>query len=298
MKATLLTLLLPLLMSCINDDLNSCRKLLPGIKILVANIPGMDVVNPADIKEVNLYVFDVNKNLISTEKAVMNELVYLTYPKVGKHLYVVAIANTLSEQTLTIPKTGENVGVGTISLKKTSVLDGIQLYAPPDDLFRGELSINVEEKKTAPYELPLRRIVSSVSIKIKGLQDYLQTDSANFSALIGSPYNTVGFNGQLSMQTRAAASPVNTPARGKLNTESGVCELPATRILSSAEGENVSISIYHGTKPVYTATHDSEGNPLKAINGKLLEVWINFTGQVDVSIKSSPWGEETIWKEF
>jgi hypothetical protein len=100
------------------------------------------------------------------------------------------------------------------------------------------------------------------------------------------------------MQTRAAGSPVNTPARGKLNTESGVCELPATRILSSAEGENVSISIYHGTKPVYTVAHDSEGKPLKAINGKLLEVWINFTGQVNVSIKSSPWGEETIWKEF
>ncbi|MDR1939113.1 MAG: FimB/Mfa2 family fimbrial subunit [Tannerellaceae bacterium] len=297
-KAAGLTLLLPFIMSCINEDLSSCKRTLPGIKLVVAAIPGIDVINPDDVKEVDLFVFDENKNFIATEKAVMNELVYLSYPTAGKQLYVVAIANALSKQTLAVPKAGEGMDAGHIALTRESIFDGMQLYASPDDLFRGELSIDTKEAKTEPYELPLHRIVSSVSLKVKGLQEYLQAENTEFSALVGSPYNTVDFNGGLFMLTRATGSPVNTAIQGKQNTKSGMMELPVTRILSSAEGENVNICLYQGTKRIHTVSSDSEGKPLKAINGKLLEVWIDFTGQVNVSVRYSQWGKETVWKEF
>jgi hypothetical protein len=297
-KTTGLALLLPFLTACINDDLSDCRKPLQGIRLVVATIPGIDVVHPGDIKEVSLYVFDEDRRFLATEKAAMNELVYLSYPEAGKQLYVVAIANALTGQTLASPQPGDGVRSGTLALNKTSVFDGMQLYASPDDLFRGELSVDTEEEKTEPYELPLRRIVSSVSLKVKGLQEYLQTESTDFSALIGSPYNTVDFSGTPSMLTRAANAPVNTSAQGTFNPGSRLFELPATRILSSDKGEDVGIRLYHGTKLVHTVSTDSEGKPIQAVNGKLLEVWIDFAGQVNVSVRHSQWGKETVWKEF
>ncbi|MDR1918947.1 MAG: FimB/Mfa2 family fimbrial subunit [Tannerellaceae bacterium] len=266
--------------------MSECKRTLPGIKLVVAAIPGIDLIDPDDVKDVDLFVFDENKQFIATEKAKMNELVYLSYPTAGKQLYVVAIANALSKQSLVVPKLGEGLSAGYISLSKEAVFEGMQLYASPDDLFRGELNIDTEEAKTEPYELPLRRIVSSVSLKVTGWQEYLQTESADYSAFIGSPYNTIDFRGGLFMLTRASDSPVNTAIQG------------LTRLLSSAEGENVSICLYQGRKHIHTVSTDSEGKPLKAINGKLLEVWIDFSGQLNVSIKYSQWGKETVWKEF
>jgi hypothetical protein len=293
--------LLPFILSCINEDLSACKKPLPGIRLVAAVIPGIELIQAGDIGEVELFIFDENKRFMATEKAVINEQVYLSYPEAGKHLYVVAIANAMasSQQSLTSLKTGEPMDSAKISLHKEAVFDGRQLYAPPTDLFHGELRIDTEDRKTELYELPLRRIVSAVSLKVKGLRDYLQTDEADWSVLIGSPYNTIGFSEARPRLTRTGTDPaVYTALKGERLLGSAIAELPLTRILSSAEGENLSLRLYHGTKLIHTLASDSEGKPLKAVNGKLLEIWIDLSGSVSIAVRNSPWGKVTVWKEF
>jgi hypothetical protein len=305
-----IVLLIPSLTSCINDDLISCQPLGAAIKVVVADIPGIDPVNGDDIEHIRLYVFDKDDRFVAETQGKLNETIQLLYPKAATPFHVIAIGNAHAGQSLTALKEGDCSTSGTISLLRGSAFKGFPVYTLPDDLFRGEIITApskeevVERNKT--YDLPIRRIVSGISIKISGLQQYVQTEDTDFSIIIRSPYHRIGFDGSPQASTRAEEAgageeeeiSVHWVRTGTFDPVNKDYEAPLSRILSSAEGEEVQIGIYHAQEHIHSVTADNQGQQLKAINGKRLEVFIDFSGDVEVSITQSPWDKDTVGKEF
>lgn len=47
-----------------------------------------------------------------------------------------------------------------------------------------------------------------------------------------------------------------------------------------------------------TVITDSNGNPLRVSEGRLLNVLVDFQGAVSVDVRVTDWGKQAIWKEF
>lgn len=60
----------------------------------------------------------------------------------------------------------------------------------------------------------------------------------------------------------------------------------------------IEIDIYHDGSLVTTVKNDSDGRPLRALRGQVLNVLVDFRLQVDVIVSLTPWGETQVWKEF
>ena len=61
---------------------------------------------------------------------------------------------------------------------------------------------------------------------------------------------------------------------------------------------DIRIDIYHRDVLMTTVISDSKGNPLRVETGRLLNVLIDFRGDISVDMTVSEWGKKEIWKEF
>jgi len=276
-------MLLWVLLGCTKENLNDCVRL-PGIRAVAVPPSGYEPVNSQDIGAVVFYVFDQDEKLLDTLSAALNETVLLDYPQ-AERLRVVGLANA---------NNGDLVADGVLTLQYLRNYLSMPIYEAPSDAFWGEVSILNKRRAGAIISLPLVRVVSSVSVKIRGLKEYRQVDDEDFSLVLSAGYQGVAFHG-LPVEGLAGYLLAGT----FVSQNPSQYNVSAFRIISSIQGSPVVLKIYHKDVLIDSISADSSGHPLMAYNGKLLEIQISYTASLFIVIQMhSEWDQENYWKEF
>jgi len=270
-------------------------------------LSGIQSLDDTDIKTINLYVFNTGGHLVGKVNNVhLNEWVDINHKESGA-LQVVALANA-SDQEVILSQTNDNCMITETAffLKPSSEFNSSLLYDAPGEIFYGSVTVNNNPTITEERELPIHPIVSKINIKLKGHQHYAMQSlglpmlpaDKDFTFVIQSKHLSVNFQG----------NPCNTPVsyQGKnALSYQGICEIPTFNMLSTNDGEQVVIYIYHKQALVDTvseatfATRSSHKEPLTVYNGRLLEVYINYESGITVSLQNTNWKEGGLmWKDF
>lgn len=288
-------LLFPFIFSgCIKDSLNDCF-IFPSLRVIAVAPEGTIPVNPTDIQSLILYVFDKDGRFITTMPATINQTVELNFPQ-ETALQIVALANAgTTNETVTDFITGNLISNGSINLKKLQDYLSMAVYTSPSDLFWGQVDVVNDRQSGKTTILEIKRIVSSVTVKIRGLKEFLQTTDNNFKVVVETLYNKVDFDG-----VPSGTGTNYLPQGGTFILVNNISqyEIPSFNILSSQQGTNIKVKIYHNDTLIDIISTDQQGNPLIAYNGIQCEVRINYSGILTVTIINAEWGEVLIWKDF
>ena len=279
--------------SCTKEDWSRCPDIVPGIKVVPANLYGV-TIDPADIKTVTLYVFDSDEQFLGKVPAAVGQVTTLNFPNAGA-LKVVAVGNAADGSGNETVSNFNDDGCTQLSHGLISLVGATRAAAhhhSPCDLFWGDVSVDNDGETEEEKEIPMRRIVSSVNIKAVNLKDYAGVSDHNFHYEVTTDFNRVDFRGQPS-----GNSVMYKPANCRV-TSGNVFESPTFNMISSQAGQPVAVEIYHnGDTLIDTITKDSDGNALTAVNGKLLNVHIDYTGRsigdgwLSVVVEYSGWGD-------
>lgn len=304
---------------CIRDSLSDCPTGVP-IRVMVA----VDAARPEGgigedaCENVMLYVFDDRGILLESIPTEVGRTEYLNYSGTRK-FYAVAVANLNGSVSLSDLVPGQtNLSEGTMSLL-ADVLEGegSDFHTVPDDLFFGNLEIP-NNPSAEVTELPVKRIVAGVVIRVKGMRESLNQPNApceDFHVVLGGLYNSVDFYGTPSYRkaTRRVTEPVKHKFTGDFHHCDGAdyFEVPVqtdpdtktdfTRVLSTDEGSPVSVGLYYRGNMIteLPISTDRDGEPLNIRNRVLNVITIDLTGRITVKIEQTAWGSRVeIEKEY
>jgi len=270
-------------------------------------LPVIKSPDDADIKTINLYLFDTDGRIVGkVDNVHLNQWVDINYKQTGP-LQVVAIANVSNEEVI-LSETPVNCTMAekAFLLRPFGEFNSGMLYNAPGEIFYGAVTVNNNPMVNEERELPIHPIVSKINIKLKGHEQYamqmlglsgLPVDN-DFTFVIQTKHISVDFRG----------NPCNTPVsyHGKnALSYQGICEIPTFNMLSTYNGERVIICIYHKetlldvVSETTLATRSPEKAPLTVYNGHLLEVYINYDAGITVSLQNTNWKEGGLmWKDF
>lgn len=307
--------------SCTHEILpDFCTTGIP-LKVEVAAAAGVDEddITGGDISGVTLYVFNEGETLLEIIPTQVGKTEILNH-RGTPTLRIVAVANVSACHVPELTCHTSTLTSGEVCIRRTgSQYDGLDTSETPDDLFWGTIDVvNDPKANNGVVELPIKRMIAGVYVRVKKLREHVGEPLAadgDFRIVLGAPHDKLDFRGQAGCSTRAAADPVNHLFTGSFRDVSGseYYEVPnqnsatATsefeRVLGTAEGCPVTVSIYHNDTQVTTEpiTADNEGNPLLVRNGKLNTITVFFgdNGSLDVSVIESAWGSAApIEKEF
>lgn len=271
---------------CTKEDISQCNTS-HKFTLKASDADNGDITNPDVVKEIKLYVFDDAKNYLETHNTTIGEVVELNYPHLDK-LHIVAWGNLDGgKQKVPTINIGDNLETAFISLHTTKA--SLPIAQSPDDLFHQDIEVTKEERKVDNV-LTMRRATSSVAITTRKLKEYASVDDDDFSYTLRETTDKLDFYGKPSgtevVHYRPDAAFDNT----------GQFVSPIFNILPTTT--DIEIDIYHGSDLVASIKDDGKGNPLKAVEGKLLNVLIDFSLSITVKVEVTQWGEQKVWKNF
>ena len=276
---------------CIKDNINYCTY--PSIRVVAVAPVGADPIDPHDVQQVVFYVFDQNEKFIDKFTAPLNVCVRLNYPD-ERNLYVVGLAN-VDDASVLVSRLcpGAPMSDGLVSLKQLHDYLSQPIYASASDLFLGEMCITNSLTSEKTFDLPMKRMVAGVNVKIRGLKEFAHTSDEDFRVVVSTDHNAFDFYGNL-----FGANTNYLPGGMFLSHTPSRYETSGFNIIAEPKGPPITIKIYHGNKLIDTINADSDGNLLTARNGWILEVRIDYIGSVKVTIINAQWGVESVWKDF
>ena len=134
-------------------------------------------------------------------------------------------------------------------------------------------------------------MTASMNITLQGLQDLTGTNDGNYSLVVRETSSRMDFNGNYGGPP-ASYSPAMTLAANK------DFEVSMFRLFPTAEGNGLTIDIYHNRSLLKSITADGSGKPIVPIVGKTTNLLLNFKASVDVGVEITGWGETVVWKEY
>lgn len=311
-----------MLISCnIGDDLSHCPTL--GVRVVTADNTGTgggddrEDLQETDVDGVSLYIFDGNKKLLGHRATQIDRVELLDYPNV-EQFHFVALGNVKDNFTPPTMGEGSTVDDGNILLCKSEngFLD-MEIYNYPDEVFWGEKE-KVKDNPTAEVvDVPVRRMVAGIYIRVLGLEEYMQAQGIpendytddRFSILFGSEYDCLDFTGKPSLTARTSGNGVKHLVKGKtqqLQSGKDVFNFPEQPadpdrsanyfpVISTYEGSPVSVGIYHDESLVEGAviTTERSGKPLTVYNNKFNVIDIVFREDscIEVQVTQCEWEE-------
>lgn len=274
--------------SCIKDDLGDCpAPRTPGFSLLLKAFDADGgSLDSETIKDITLYIFDANKALLDIRNVLLSETVTLDYPG-HDNLKLVAWGNG-KQGALLMPalKEGDHLETAFVSLIQTRTT--LPVAGSPNDLFYGTIDITPAADASV-RELPLRRKVSGVTITARHLREYIGSTEGEYHYIVRKTTDKLDFYG------RSNGTEVSYRPQAAFN-DKGEFVSPAFNIFPTEA--DIKIDIYHRDVLKTTVITDSNGNPLRVSEGRLLNVLVDFQGAVSVDVRVTDWGKQAIWKEF
>lgn len=284
---------------CTKEDLSGCDLPEYSLQVKGYDADGKEV-DAETIKDITLYVFDKDKAFLGLREVALTESVILDYPG-HEALTVVAWGNgKQGHQMMPTLKKGDPLETAFVSLIKTRT-SLLPEAVSPDDLFYGSTTIeaikapaesaglSARANTTAEKVLPVIRKTSSVVVTTRYLREYVGSTEGEFRYSLRKSSDKLDFYGKangmdVSYHPAAAFTPTGDLVSSRFNI------LP-TDI-------DIKIDIFHRDVLQTTIISDSQGKPLRAVEGQLLNVFINFKGSINVDVKVTEWGKKKVWKEF
>ncbi len=162
----------------------------------------------------------------------------------------------------------------------------------PDDLFRGEITID-ENDPDAQRELPIYREVGSMSITVRNLKTPGRTlPDTDYSIMVRETYSGIDFHGN------PTGEKVCYCTSGTFISEGGREVYYAAPFNMIPEPAGITVEIYRGSQLVVSVSRDKEDKPIAVEKDRLTNVLIELKGLVEVSVSVTEWGNRQVWKEF
>lgn len=271
---------------CIKEDLTGCYEPKLTLQVKAFDADGKEVGSET-VKDITLYIFDENKRFIDSRQASLWESLILDYPD-HDALTVVAWGNCRQEhQSMPALQKGDRLETAFVSLIQTRKASLIPEAGSPDDLFHG--TVNITTNDASGKQLDLRRKTSGVVITTRYLREYVGTGEGEFCYSLRKSSDKLDFYGKPNGMDISYCPDA---------TFNGTGDFVSSIFNILPTDADIKIDIFHQDVLQTTIVSDNQGRPLRAVEGRLLNVFINFKGSVSVSVSVTPWGEKEIWKEF
>lgn len=284
-----------LLAGCTKSTTGKCPDEIE-VDINVVDVEGEDITDQGVIEKLSLFVFDNNKLFIKQLETRVGESLRLYFPDQDL-IHVVSWGNLNGNSVqLTELKPGTPMHEAMVSLlenplpqHKANATRGIAI--PPTDLFYSYNEISLRTGAQASYTLRLNRMVSAMNITMRNLQSYANRYDDNYSLVVRETYNAIDFYGRLTGDKVGYVPATSFNDKKELTA-------PLFNLLPSHAEGVIEIDIYHGDELITTVKNDNKGQPLKALQGKVLNVLVDFRMNVSVTVSVTSWGVTEIPKEF
>lgn len=283
-----LLLMAMLLSGCIKENLDACDT---TFRLTVKAFADGVELDRETIKEVSIYVFDENELFVELINAQIGEDIRVNHQEVT-HFTIVAVGNgKQGGQSMPNLAVGDHLTTALIGINQTR--SAMPIYACPDDVFLGLVEHIANQRSNTPRGIivPIHRLMASINITIKGLKGSSQTDLAGYSIVMRKSHSHFDFYGRTSGQEIAH------PPLGSFNT-AGIYFVPNFNLLPIPNSKGVLLDIHHHGTLLTTVVADSQGNPINPQAGELLNLLIDFAGDINVSVVITPWGKAHVWKEW
>lgn len=274
-------------MGCTEEDISQCAPDTYRLTVKAFDADGKELTAET-VKEVSLYVFDQNKQFLGVHtQTTLGQSVELNYPA-HEQLTVVAWGNgQQGHQTMPTLTVGDKMETAFVSLIQTKA--AMATVQSPDDLFHGYIALSKENLKVE-NQLPTYRKTSGVAITARKLRQFANANDNNFTYVLRQTGNKINFEG------KEAGDCSNYIPAASFTENKDEFIAPIFNILATAS--DIEVDIFHGEIHVATITKAPDGTPLKVEAGKVLNILIDFTGDITVSVTVTPWGVQHVWKEF
>lgn len=273
---------------CIKEDLTGCYEPKFTLQVRAFDADGKEVGSET-VKDVTLYIFDENKKFIDFCQVTLWESVILDYPD-HDTLTLVAWGNCKQgHQTMPALQKGDYLETAFVSLIQTQPrkISLIPEAGSPDDLFHG--IVNITTNDASGKQLDIRRKTSGVVITTRYLKEYVGTTEGEFSYSLRKSADKLDFYGKPNGMDISYCP--DASFNGTDDFVSSIFNILPT-------DADIKIDIFHQDVLQTTIVSDNQGHPIRAVEGRLLNVFINFKGNISVSVSVTRWGEKEIWKEF
>lgn len=292
----LLLLLAPaVLPGCIKEDGGAdCPTAAHYLMVRSYDADNKEITGTGAIRDVVLYVFDNNGNYLEKITGAENLPIPLNYPE-GASIHIVGWGNSGGgNQVMPDLAAGTPLANALVKLNNTKAENPETNASSPDDLFWGNADVSLVappgETGEIRHDLSVKRKAASMNISIKGLQGWANTTDTDFTLVVHGSRNTIDFGGN-NTGDPAAYTPTLLPDNNGVFTTGIFNTFPSGDIV-------VSIDIYKGNEKIYTVAADKDGKPFVLPDGRLLNVFIDFTGTGNVSFTVTEWGKIDINQEF
>lgn len=281
-----------ILTGCIQENLAACYKL----TLKAENAKGDDVTGIA-LADASLYVFDENYTYLETVRMTEGQIrnreeIKLIYPE-DRNLHVVAWGN-LSGENQTVAES-ELIEKLTVMLKSRN-----GLAQKPDDLFYGNRLVQTKAGKGI-YEndtIVVRPKLSQVNIITQNIKYALNrhfpataNEDINCDYFVNRTLSGFDYQGQLTGDSVYYSPDADWD-------ENKEYFAPNYRMCS---GENLGVELTAEDRTLAIATHDDNGDPLKAPEAAILYVILRFGEDgalLSVRQTVRPWGTADDHIEF
>lgn len=273
---------------CIKEDLTGCYEPKFTLQVRAFDADGKEVGSET-VKDVTLYIFDENKKFIDSRQVTLWESVILDYPD-HDTLTLVAWGNCKQgHQTMPALQKGDYLETAFVSLIQPQArkISLIPEAGSPDDLFHGIVNITTDD--ASGKQLDIRRKTSGVVITTRYLKEYVGTTEGEFSYSLRKSSDKLDFYGKPNGMDISYCP--DASFNGTDDFVSSIFNILPT-------DADIKIDIFHQDVLQTTIVSDNQGRPIRAVEGRLLNVFINFKGNISVSVSVTRWGEKEIWKEF
>lgn len=282
----------PLMMTgCIMENLEECS-VDYNFKVKAYSSLGDEELNRDDVRDIRLYIFDEEMRFIKSMDTRLGEPISIEIPK-SEDIHVVGWGNMGGGSPNVIePAVGDIMSDCFISLSKYDGTRSSVKVLPPDDLFRGYVTVTRQQQQQgSEILLPIYREVGSMTVTVRGLKRYAGFDDDDYYIVAHGKFDGIDFSGNL-MGGKTAYHP-----SGSFVMNGGKEEyyVPSFNMLPT---EDIIIDVYHGTELIMSVLRHSEGDAIFCERSTLTNVLIEANTTLDVSVSITDWGEETLWKEF
>ncbi|MDU1892708.1 MAG: FimB/Mfa2 family fimbrial subunit [Dysgonomonas sp.] len=256
------------------------------LSVQVVDQEGNDISNLVDFREVEIYIFDQGhykqKALLDLDASLV-----LDYDR-NKVLDFVIWANHRND-TLSVnePDIDDQMHQPTISLNKRTKSKENE-YIFPSDLYYAYFQADGSQlTEEVAIKIPLKRKMASMTISTVNLLERYNYPKEGFYYKVRGLKDAITFSGEPTGNTIEYHYP--DCYFGKDDE----LYAPAFTLFPSGQGQGqeIAIDLYHGDKLIYTVNSDADGNPIRVVEGKQTDIFIDFRhATIIIKIEVNPWG--------
>lgn len=280
--------------SCLKEDFDDCPRPF-RLFIQAIDVDLTDITSTGEVERVILFIFNENKQIVKaveldTDKIKNREPINIQLDYPGQEsLYFVAWGNV--DESVEFPSTSSVKELADlyVRLKKTASQNrtGGVFVQSPCDLFYGMLSVPIEYGGLEPAKdqtIVISRKTSQVAISAFGLKKWHGGMDGVYTYELRESNDAYDKDGNLS------GSMVGYQPSAEMD-EAGNLFTPVFQTFPTLGGKSYTLYILYNGEVIFSADKDSSGKPLVPTVGRLLNIILDFRGELSIQVVVTPWNQ-------